>query len=426
MPANWPTRTDYGSAIQNPKNCFESSMLKSGTAKTNSLGLPIGASGAYAIVYELKVGKEKHAIRCFTHPITNQEARYKALSQFLSSVEIDSLVGFEYLSQGIKVNGRLYPVLRMEWVNGLLLTDYIKANLKNRKRLSELAKEWIAVVSELKKNGVAHGDMQHGNIIIQNNGKIRFVDYDSFYIPSLRNNAPEEAGHANYQHPERIQTGCYDENIDNFSSFVIYLSLHALIVDNRLWQKFNDGGDNLIFSSNDFKNPGKTPIWNELRKTRDARIIDLTDKLEFFCKEPISNIPHLEAVLEGKTIIKPAKHQIPIKPIKLKPSIQKPQLPRIKVPELKIPELSKPKEKRPVLIKPEPESSKPLFWLKNPVSTTIVNTAKKCTCGYLNKANEIYCQKCARTLLTGNSWCSACETPVPRFAVFCTRCGVAQ
>ena len=73
---------------------------------------------------------------------------------------------------------------------------------------------------------IAHNDLQHGNVLVQREGGIRLVDYDGKFLPKFRGERSPELGHKNYQHPERSPEH-YDENVDNFSSLVIYLSLLA-------------------------------------------------------------------------------------------------------------------------------------------------------------------------------------------------------
>jgi hypothetical protein len=110
-------------------------------------------------------------------------------------------------------------------------------------------------------------------------------------------------GHFNYQHPERIRSGYYQENADAFSALVIYLSLLALKTDPELWNTPRNtphhSGENLIFSANDFKNPGLTLLWNRLNKSPDAEVQRLTAVLENFCRQPVSAVPDLEEVLQG-------------------------------------------------------------------------------------------------------------------------------
>jgi hypothetical protein len=269
--------------------------LKKGRVQTNQLGLPIGISGNFAVVYQLQSGERVFAVRCFIRPVTDQQQRYSALSRHLSGLWLPSLVDFTYLPEGILVRGQWYPVVRMEWVSGRQLHRYVEDNLGQGQILERLAAQWRGVVAGLKGAHMAHGDLQHGNILVNGQG-IRLVDYDGLFIPALRGNPPGEVGHPNYQHPERIQKGYYEENADAFSALVIYLSLLSLRADPGLWTFHN--GENLIFLADDFKNPGRTLLWDRLKKSPDTEVQRLTAELEEFCQKPVSEVPDLETVLQ--------------------------------------------------------------------------------------------------------------------------------
>jgi thiamine kinase-like enzyme len=43
----------------------------------------------------------------------------------------------------------------------------------------------VEIGRALNRAGVAHGDLQHGNILVAN-GKPKLIDYDGMYVPALR------------------------------------------------------------------------------------------------------------------------------------------------------------------------------------------------------------------------------------------------
>src|SRR5207248_10425515 len=57
-------------------------------------------------------------------------------------------------------------------------------------------------VRHLEAAKVAHGDLQHGNILVRG-GSIQLVDYDGMWVPALSGRDATEIGHRAYQHPER-------------------------------------------------------------------------------------------------------------------------------------------------------------------------------------------------------------------------------
>ena len=295
--APWPSPGDYSAAIQNPHNCFADPELARGYVHANQFGLPVGASGNFAVVYQLHSGAQVFAVRCFIRPVTNQQQRYDALSQHLHGIWLPALVDYAYLPRGIRVRGQWYPVVRMAWIAGQQLHQYIEDHLRHSQLLERLAIQWRGVVAGLCGAHMAHGDLQHGNILVDGHDQLHLVDYDGFFIPALHTQPPGERGHPNYQHPERQQHGYYAANVDAFSALVIYLSLLALRTEPGLWSWHT--GENLLFKGDDFTQPGRTPMWQRLQGSLDPEVQRLTATLERFCREPVSAIPDLDTVIQG-------------------------------------------------------------------------------------------------------------------------------
>ena len=160
------------------------------------MGLPLVYSGNFACVYPVEVGSSKFAVRCFTHEVKDQQDRYSKLSDYLKDVFPSSFVRFEYLEDGISVKGTPYPVVKMDWVEGDVLSSFVSANLDDPDTLRGIAAKWrggpIASLSGLR---IAHNDLQHGNVMVQEDGSIRLVDYDGIYLPQFRGERSPELGH---------------------------------------------------------------------------------------------------------------------------------------------------------------------------------------------------------------------------------------
>ena len=105
---------------------------------------------------------------------------------------------------------------------------------------------------------MAHGDLQHGNVLIVND-ELRLVDYDGMFVPQLAGQSSHELGHRHYQHPARSAAD-FDANTDNFSAWVIYLSLMALSAEPQLWQRFAGGDECLLFRRADFEYPDQSKL----------------------------------------------------------------------------------------------------------------------------------------------------------------------
>ena len=241
----WPTPEAYSEAVQNPLHSFKDEGLQKCQVEQNAIGLPRVQSGMFASVYEFKNASEQWAVRCFTTRLIDQQERYKAISSFILADDLPYTVDFHYLEDGIKCNNAWFPILKMVWVEGQPLDAYVQDNLHNQDTMQKLKTDFQIMMQQLQRNGIAHGDLQHGNILISQ-GEIYLVDYDGFYVPELSGRQSNELGHLNYQHPQRTEN-LFGPNMDNFSAWLIFLSLLILIEDPALWQEFR-GGMSVCFS----------------------------------------------------------------------------------------------------------------------------------------------------------------------------------
>ena len=293
----WPGITDFSEAVQNPLLCFRGTELEAGAVSVNQRGMPLVFSGAFACVYPVSVVGRKFAVRCFTREVKDQHTRYNQLSEYLINVLPPSFVHFEYVEHGINLKGAWYPVVRMEWVEGESLSSFVGSHLNDPGALRRVAAQWRGgPAASLRGLGIAHNDLQHGNVMVQADGRIRLVDYDGMFLPRFRGERSPELGHKNFQHPLRTAED-YDAYVDNFPSLVVYLSLLAIAYDSGLWSFYND--DNLIFTRNDYADPGKSPLFDLLKKSPDQTVAKLAERLEECCTLPVEKVPDLETILHG-------------------------------------------------------------------------------------------------------------------------------
>lgn len=261
---SWPTAGEYMEAIQNPGIAFADAVLRDGVPAVTRLGMPHVASGNFAYVFKLKLRTGARAIKCFRQFLGDRERRYVAIDKHLDTQPLRVFAEFEYDAEGILVAGQRYPALVMEWLEGPTLDVYVEAALdqgRGREALTNLAAEWARVVKQLDDGRVAHGDLQHGNVIVTTDG-LRLVDLDGMYVPALSGSNAGELGHPHFQHPRRTEA-FFNPALDRFPALVIYTSLLALVERPSLWSKYHD--DNLIFKKDDFKDPNNSPLFRELR-----------------------------------------------------------------------------------------------------------------------------------------------------------------
>ena len=279
----WPLNIDFTIAVQNPQLCFADPDLKQASTSKNSRGRVLLWSGNFATVYKLTKGDRSWAVRCFTRiPQADVQERYQLISEYLSKHQIPYLVDFEFLAQGILVNGQWYPILKMDWVDGTELDRYIGEYIDDSQVLLRLERQLKQLQKDLQRIGIAHGDLQHGNIMVDDRGELKLVDYDGMYVPALRGSPPLEVGHPNYQPPKR-STKDFGDRLDDFSFAVISLSLRALATEPHLWATFHEDNKNLIFRQNDFQEPDASPVFQAIANIPDDETRELCDHLISQC-----------------------------------------------------------------------------------------------------------------------------------------------
>ncbi len=269
---SWPTPQEYNEVIQSPVVSFMDTELKAGAVALNALGLPRSATGAFASVYKITSCGKDHAVRCFLNYRHEQEQRYTRISEFVALDGLKCTIPFHYLKQGIKVRGEWYPILKMDWIHGKTLDVFLNTNYKDKEAVRLLREQFKELASELDDAGVAHGDLQHGNILITDQG-LRLVDYDALYVPALTGMRCLELGHPNYQHPERNDLQ-YDTTVDNFSCWLIDLSLLALSIDPKLYEDFEGGDDCILFKRTDLEVPESSELFSTLLNHASHEIRD--------------------------------------------------------------------------------------------------------------------------------------------------------
>ncbi|MEI6328789.1 MAG: pentapeptide repeat-containing protein [Pseudanabaena sp. ELA645] len=283
----WPLNIDFTIAVQNPQLCFADPDLKQALTSKNSRGRVLLWSGNFATVYKLTQkstqGDRCWAVRCFTRtPQSDVQQRYQAISEYLAKHQIPYLVNFEFIAQGILVKGEWYPILKMDWVQGVELDRYIGEYLDDSQVLLRLDRQLQELQKDLQKVGIAHGDLQHGNIMVDDQGELKLVDYDGMYVPALHGAPPLEIGHPNYQPPQRSPKD-FSDRLDDFSFAVISLSLRALANEPNLWENFHEDNKNLIFRQNDFQEPELSPVFQAISNIPDDETRDLCDRLILRC-----------------------------------------------------------------------------------------------------------------------------------------------
>jgi hypothetical protein len=298
----WPQATDYNGAIQCPPVCFCDPDLRQGQAEGDLFGLPRPHSGNFADVYQVRSPDgQAWAVKCFTREVPGRQERYAAISDHLASQSRPFIVDFRYLPEGIRVRGEWFPVVKMRWVEGLRLNEFVRAHADKPAVLEKLALMWVRLAAELRDARLGHGDLQHGNVLLVPGSKnsslaLKLIDYDGMWVPALAERPSGEVGHPHYQHPQRLRDGLYGPEVDRFAHLLVSAALRCLQAGGRdLWERY-DNGENMLFREDDFRRPGDSRLLAELwaLEAPDARA--LVGRLVLASQDQAEAVPRLEEV----------------------------------------------------------------------------------------------------------------------------------
>lgn len=312
---HWPQPQEYFEAVQNPQSAFRDSELASGRPRTNALGLPMPFSGNLADVYcwELVDGR-KLAVKLFTRPIHGFADRYRAIAAHLIANPIRAMVDFDFVDKGIAIGNAAFPVLKMSWVEGEPLNSFVAKACRSSQQMRALASIWYRVAKEMRENGIAHGDLQHGNVLMvpgrgANTLALRLVDYDGSCVPDLERLPSQEVGHPCYQHRLRkSDSASYGPHMDRFSMLLVYTALRCLEYGGESLWKSSDNGDNLLFQSDDIDFPTQSRLLQRLFALPDDNVRRVVAHLVEASSLPLQKIRHLCDLVDDNGIVTKAPH----------------------------------------------------------------------------------------------------------------------
>lgn len=300
--AKLPSCEDYEISINVPR-LVKSSKLSCGHVEKNAIGTTINYVGGFCIVFPyIKSNGEKIAVRCWIASVENAQERTRRIAEKLKEIKLPYFVNFEYEPNGVATNFGVQPIVLMDWVNAQSLKEYIKSHLKESDVIRSLADAFMQMAKELHAAGVSHGDLQHGNIMVNADGSLILVDYDSMYVPSLEGYADEIKGLVGYQHPARWENCKCSPKADYFSELVIYTSLIALAVFPELWEELKiEDSETLIFSANDISSGGASAIFQKLDSNPELKVLSEAIKRALSFKS-IDELKPLEEAIVPATV----------------------------------------------------------------------------------------------------------------------------
>lgn len=295
-----PSQSDLVNlVVQNPGQFFNDFELRTATTKKRP-GVTTAwnwGSGGFGWVYRMVLPAGRtYAVKFFKVDDPSRDQRAGQITGFLKGLTPypSFLIEFSYVQRATRYKQN---VLKLEWVDGLELQVYIERRANDAAALLSVGQQLGSCVRELQRLGIAHGDLQQGNILVDGKNNIRLVDYDGMYIPAFAGLKATEDGLPSCQHPGRSRS-VFNPRIDSFSALSLILTFRALAARPDLGQMFPPGSDKLLFTSDDYRNPATSPLFTELVSSRDIGVRRLTDALSVWCRTDFAKIPELKAVLD--------------------------------------------------------------------------------------------------------------------------------
>jgi len=338
----YPSISEYIEAITTSEdNLGELSYLLPVMDET---GQPVMSSGDYSVVFKMRDKRDGkfYAVRCFHHskdePDTHRlienyywEGRKKGipLDQFFQDLQINSchlieeylkkvespyFVSFRYIDKELFVvssqtSKTIFPVVLMDWVEGVTLIEYLQENIDDQYALEMLAYRFSQLAQWLIPQPFAHGDLQPNNILVREDGTLVLVDYDGMYVPSMQGQKARELVDLDFRHPEQTIDD-FDEHIDDFSIVSILLSLRAISINPPLFKKYASMR-RLLLSENDYRNIGQSSILKEIFPSEDSIMNNLVNVLILSLSHKASSLfllnyveipfPDVEALMKNIT-----------------------------------------------------------------------------------------------------------------------------
>lgn len=216
-------------------------------------GDPIMSNGNFAVVYKMVDENGKfHAVRCFHRYQEGRRQSYKLICEELGKVSSPYLLPIQYMENELYVDSVEYPVLLMDWVDGITLDKYIRMIINDKAKLHSLANNFRQMAIWLLNQPFAHGDLKPDNILVKKDGSLVLVDYDGMYVPAMQGQKAREMGSPDYRNPSRNES-VFDGNIDIFPIISILISLELIIEDKGIIDRYGED-DRLLFSEKDYRN----------------------------------------------------------------------------------------------------------------------------------------------------------------------------
>ena len=264
---NYPLISEYLESIKHSEDKFN--VLSTLRPVYDEAGEIVMSSGNFAVVFKMKdeSSGKLYAVKCFLKEQEGRDIAYQQITDELEYVSSNYLCSIKYFQKELFVDSTVssdteFPVLLMDWVEGVTLDKYVHQHISDKYALQLITYQFCRMAAWLMSQTFAHGDLKPDNILVTEDGALVLVDYDGMYVPAMQGQKARELGSPDYRHPLRTEE-CFNEHIDDFPLALIGMSLKAIALDTSLLQN-NAKSDSLLFSESDFQNIGECLMMKSL------------------------------------------------------------------------------------------------------------------------------------------------------------------
>ena len=138
--------------------------------------MPYSGAG-YSVLYTVISGERKLFLKALNREqggsaenLARLQREYKILEQLYGNEHIVRCIGW-------REDAEIGPCIVMEYVDGEILTDYLKTNPSNKER-KRILNELLDAVGFIHKHQVVHNDLKPENILVTYNGhNVKLIDF---------------------------------------------------------------------------------------------------------------------------------------------------------------------------------------------------------------------------------------------------------
>ncbi len=232
---------------------------------------PVMFAGNQSVIFKVLHEGAYYAMKCCELPHRGLSDELQKALLYITSNSSDFLVESKVyekelmllLEEGVirEVDVELRPWVEGKTLDALLSKMMYYGDVED---IDPLVDAFITLALRLLSEDFAHGDLKPENIIIDDMGVMRCIDFGSAYINRLHSSPTKEAGTVGYRHPNRAR-GYYTKHIDDYPIAVILSTLLIASRAPQLFDRYSSVDDFAIFNPQSVID-GRSEVYNSARE----------------------------------------------------------------------------------------------------------------------------------------------------------------